>query len=366
MSFNSKPSKYEKDVRDFLSSTSNPYKFVPGDSHEVLKAFPDESVSMAMTSPPYWMQRSYSGNSRLGHEESPEEYVSNLTSVFHELKRVLRRDGSLWLNIGDTYEGKNLCGIPWSVARSMQGDGWILRQAVIWDKVKGNPSTSRDKLRNMYEFVFHFVRMSKYYFDLDSIRNPPGKPYRKEGKIVTATGVSGKKYKRQIHLSKALTGHEKQMALVALAETLRKVEMGVIPDFRMVIRGTQRATHSDDPQFSGRASELRRRGFYILPYHSKGTAPGDVWRVIPEDSWRKDTHFAVYPKELCWTPIKSTCPPGGLVLDPFSGTGTTVLAALELNRRGIGIETSEEYVRISERRIKELFMNRPLTPYMIQ
>ncbi len=366
MSFTGRPSRFEEEIRDILSSASRAYKFILGDSHEVLRGFPNESVSMAMTSPPYWMQRSYSGNSRLGLEESSDEYISNLTSIFHELKRALRRDGSFWLNIGDTYEGKNLCGIPWDVARSMQKDGWILRQAVIWDKVKGNPSTSKDKLRNMYEFVFHFVRENKYYFNLDTIRNPPGKPYRKEGKIVTATGVTGEKYRQQIHLSKALTDHERRMALAALEDTLRKVEAGVIPDFRMVIRGTQRATHSDDPEFSGRASELEKRGFYVLPYHGKGSAPGNVWHIIPEDRWRKDAHFAVYPKELCETPIKSTCPPGGLVLDPFSGTGTTVLAALELNRRGIGIEISEEYVRVSERRMKELFRKKPLTPYIIQ
>ena len=355
----------QNSIESLLESRSSSYKFIQGDSDSVLRDFPEGSVHMAMTSPPYWMQRAYKGNSRIGLENSPEEYVKDVTKILRELKRVLRDDGSFWLNIGDTYDGKNLCGIPWRTALSLGDDGWILRQAIVWDKVKGNPSTSKDKLRNMYEMVFHFVKQEKYYFQLDSIRNPPGKPYTKNGKTVTATGVSGEKYRKQIESSTALTEHEKEMALHSLEETLGKVERREIPDFRMVIRGTQRTTHSDDPRFSGRAVELKKRGYYILPYHGKGTAPGDVWRIIPEDQWRKDQHFAVYPKELCEIPIKSTCPPGGIVLDPFSGTGTTVVAALELGRRGIGIEISDEYVQVAEKRVQRLFKERPLTPFTI-
>ncbi len=120
----------------------------------------------------------------------------------------------------------------------------------------------------------------------------------------------------------------------------------------MIIRGTQRSIHSDSPEYSGRADELRKRGFCILPYHKRGTKPGDVWQIIPEDEWRKDAHFAVFPKELCEIPIKATCPPGGIVLDPFVGTGTAIIAAMELNRRGIGIDISHEYLEIAQKRIE--------------
>ena len=340
-----------------------PYKLILGDCRQVLKTIPASSVSTCMTSPPYWMQRDYAGNSTLGHEPSVQQYVSNLVHLFREIKRVLRRDGSFWLNIGDTYDSKNLCGIPWRVALAMQEDGWLLRQAVIWDKMKGNPSNAKDKLRNMYEHVFHFVRESNYYYDLDAVRNPPGKAYSRNGRIVTPTGVSGVKYRQQILASRALSDSEKQAALSALEETLRKVETGKTPDFRMIIRGAQRATHSDSPAFSGRATELKKRGFYILPYHQNGSSPGDIWRIIPEDRQRRDPHFAVFPKELCVIPIKTTCAVGGVVLDPLAGTGTSLVAALELGRRAIGIEISEEYLDIAKKRIEQLLVNGPLPLY---
>jgi DNA modification methylase len=264
----------------------------------------------------------------------------------------------LWVNIGDTYKDKNLMGVPWQVAFILQEDGWILRNTIIWDKVKGNPCNAKDKLRNVYEYIFHFVKQKRYYYNLDAIRTPPRKPYYKDGHIVTPTGVSGAKYRQQILRSEELNENERQNALIALDETLCKVESGEIPDFRMIIRGTQRSTHSDSPEYSGRAAELRKRGFCILPYHKRGAKPGDVWRIIPEDEWRRDIHCAVFPKKLCEIPIKATCPPGGIVIDPFVGTGTTIVATLELNRRGIGVDTSQEYLEISQERIEKSIQHR--------
>lgn len=342
-------------IANFLApGSSEPYLLLCGDAAQVLRLLPGESVHVCMTSPPYWAQREYSGPSDLGNEPRVEEYVEHLVSILGEVRRVLRADGSLWLNLGDTYRRKNLIGVPWRVAFALQEQGWILRNAIVWDKVKGNPCNARDKLRNVYEFVFHLVKQGQYYYNLDAIRNPPGKPYRKNGRIVTPTGVSGIRYEQQIRASTELSDEEKTAALRALAEALHKVETGEMPDFRMIIRGTQRATHSDSTRYSGRADELRRQGFCILPYHKRGTKPGDVWRIIPEDRWRKDEHFAVYPVELCEIPIKATCPPDGIVLDPFVGTGTTVVAALQLHRRAIGIDTSADYLRVAQERIVEV------------
>jgi DNA modification methylase len=345
-------------IADFLSANSRRnYLFCCGDAAEVLKEFAAQSVNCCITSPPYWNQRKYAGESILGHERHVDEYVQHLCEIFQQLKRVLRDDGSLWLNIGDTYKNKNLMGVPWRVAFALQEDGWILRNSIVWDKVKGNPCNAKDKLRNVYEYVFHFVRQKRYYYDLDAVRNPPRKPYYKDGHIVTPTGVSGAKYRRQVLRSKELSAKEKQNALAALDEALRKVESGEMPDFRMIIRGTQRSTHSDSPEYSGRADELRKRGFCILPYHRRGTKPGDVWHIVPEDEWRKDTHFAVFPRELCEIPIKATCPPGGIVIDPFVGTGTAIIAAMGLNRRGIGIDTSREYLEIAQKRVEAFIQN---------
>jgi len=142
-------------------------------------------------------------------------------------------------------------------------------------------------------------------------------------------------------------------ALAALRETLARVERGEIADFRMIIRGVQRATHSDAVAHSGRAHELRKHGFCILPYHKNGAKPGDVWRITPEDAWRTDGHYAVFPLALCRVPILATCPPGGIVLDPFAGTGTTLVAARDLGRRAIGIDLSPAYLDLARQRLAD-------------
>ncbi len=345
-------------IAEFLSlENQSDYLLCCGDAAEFLQEFPSQSVHCCITSPPYWNQRQYSGSSKLGNERSVEEYVEHLSAYFQPVKSVLKDDGSLWLNLGDTYKKKNLMGVPWRVALALQADGWILRNAIVWHKVKGNPCNANDKLRNGYEYLFHLVKQERYYYDVNAIRHPPGKPYYKNGQIVTPTGVSGTKYRQQICQSQALNEAEKQNALAALDETLAKVARGELPDFRMIIRGNQRSTHSDSPAYSGRAEELKKRGFCILPYHKNGTKPDDVWQIIPEDQWRKDAHFAVFPKEICEIPIKATCPVGGVVLDPFMGTGTAIIAALELKRRGIGIDTSQEYQMIAEKRIAEFLQS---------
>jgi DNA modification methylase len=339
------------ELSHFFEDKQIQFLLIHGDAKQVLAKMPRNHVNMCITSPPYWQERKYNGIDAIGLETTVEDYVKHLTQVFHEVKNVLRDDGSLWLNIGDKYEGKNLLGIPWQVAFSLKNDGWILRNAVIWDKVKGNPSGSKDKLRNLYEYIFHFVKSRYYSYNLDDIRDMPGKPYYRKGKIITASGVSGVKYERQIKASKHLSETEKEAALNALKATLKKVETGQIPDFRMIIRGEQRTTHSNDLGFSGRAQELAIKGFCILRYNKKGAPPSDIWRIIPEDSWRKDSHFAIFPEDLCEIPIKTSCPPNGTLIDPFVGTGTAIVTALALGRRAIGIDICQEYLAVADERI---------------
>ncbi len=229
-------------------------------------------------------------------------------------------------------------------------------EMVLGQKSGGNPCNAKDKLRNIHEYLFHFVQSESYFYDVDAIRKPPQEPSYRNGKIVTHTGVSGIKYERQIKASTSLTNQEKLAALQALQQTLAKVASGDLPDFRMIIRGTQRSTHSDSPEYSGRAAEIEAKGFCILPYHKNGTKPGDVWHIIPEDQWRKDQHYAVFPLELCELPLLATCPTNGIVLDPFVGTGTTLVAALQQNKRGIGIDTSMSYLAEAKRRLEALFV----------
>lgn len=325
-----------------------------GDALEVLKAIPNGSVDCCITSPPYWGQREYSGGG-IGLEKTPTEYVHALCEILEQVQRVLKPTGSLWLNIGDTYRNKSLQGIPWRVAlRLIDDQGWTLRNDVIWHKVKGSPDNSKDKLRHVYEDFFHFVKGKNCYYDADCIRTTPRSAKVENGSVVSATGVSGVRYKRQIELSTALSAEEQRNALVALNYTLNDIREGRLSDFRMIIRGQQRTTHSDSEKLSGRAKELRDKGFYFLKYHPKGTKPSDVWDIIPEDSQMRKGHFAAYPEDLCRIPIMATCPQEGVVLDPFCGTGTTLVVAKKLGRDSIGIDISEEYIRESKKRLAKI------------
>lgn len=330
--------------------------FEVGDSLQVLKRIPDKSVDCVITSPPYWQQRIYEDydgemNDIIGSEEAPEKYVENLMKVIREIYRILKDEGSFWLNIGDKFVDKCLMGMPWRVALEMQKEGWILRSDIIWDQMKGTQSC-KDRMRDIYEHVFQFAKKKKYYFDADAVKIiPENDAYEKDGQIISATGVSGKKYFKQIETSTVLSDEERNNALNALNETLEEMRRGEVVDFRMTIRGEQRTYHSENKKVSGRAKELNEKGYFIMKMRKTGFLPSDIWRIVPEDTWRKDTHCAVFPEELLRTPILSTCPSDGIVLDPFSGTGSTVKAAVNLGRRGIGIDLSKQYSEIATNRL---------------
>jgi DNA modification methylase len=329
--------------------------FMRGDALSILRQLPSESIDFCMTSPPYWNKRQYH-NGGIGLERDYHEYISALMTIFAQVKRILKPTGSFWLNIGDSYCNKTLIGIPWRMAIKLTDEqGWILRNSIVWNKVKGGPDNTEDRLRNVHENIFHFVKLPNgYYYDVDAIRTSPRKAKIVNGAIVSATGVSGVRYKRQIELSTALTECEKKAALTALQEMLARVSKDEIADFRMVIRGQQRTTHSDSEQVSGRARELREKGFYFLLYHPNGSKPGDVWDIIPEDTQKRSEHFAPYPEDLCKIPILATCPQNGIVLDPFCGTGTTNLVARLTERKSVGIDISREYLNLAEQRCMRL------------
>jgi site-specific DNA-methyltransferase (adenine-specific) len=330
--------------------TCHPLLF-EGDALTVLKDIPADSIDCVMTSPPYWGKREYE-NGGIGLESDYRAFIQNLLAIFSELKRVLKPEGSFWLNIGDTYKNKSLVGVPWRVAFELiDHQGWILRNSVIWNKVKSGMDNTKDRLGNVHEDVFHFVKQVKgYYYDADAIRTKPREARIVHGAIVSATGVSGVRYKRQIELSTSLSLREKASAFRALDQMLADVGAGNLSDFRMIIRGQQRATHSDSEKLSGRAKELRDKGFYFLRYHPNGSKPSDVWDIIPEDTQNRESHFAPYPVDLCRIPILATCPEGGIVLDPFCGTGTTLLASGKLGRKSVGIDISRQYLEFAEER----------------
>jgi DNA modification methylase len=341
-------------LADRTTGTAHPDPlFLCGDAREVLGLFPGASVDCCLTSPPYFGHRRYAAGG-IGAEGRWQDYVAALGAVFAEVGRVLKPTGSLWLNLGDTYRGKRQLGIPWRVAFALADEqGWILRNSVVWHKVKGGPDGSRDRLRNVHELLFHFVRQARgYHYDDDAVRGAPGTARVEGGAVVSATGVRGVRYRRQIELSTALSAAEKAAATEALDATLAEVAAGRLADFRLVIRGQQRSTHSDSPVVSGRARELRERGFCVLRYHPGGSKPGDVWDIMPEDTQGREAHYAAFPADLCRIPILATCPPGGVVLDPFCGTGTAMLVARDVGRRSVGIDVAAEYLALARERLQ--------------
>ena len=333
------------------------YALVQGDANSVLDTLPNDSINTVITSPPYWKLREYAESENqeaIGLEDTFEEYAEKIANTFAKVKRVLKPTGSLWLNLGDKYQNKQLMGIPWRIAIRLQDQGWILRNEVIWNQSKGSIS-GKDRLRMNRESIFHFVKQPKYYYDWQTILVKPNKRASiKDGKVISATGVSGKKYRRQILESTALSEVERTAALQALEDVLQAIRDGDLVDFRMTIRGQQRVLHGNSAKLSGRAKELADRGFYILKSSAEGHMPNDIWNIVPEDEWRTDSHCAVFPVALLELPIKATCPGRGVLLDPFVGTGSTVVAGLMFGRRAIGIDVSSEYLDVAKQRVSSV------------
>jgi len=296
------------------------------DCLKVMKTLPDKSVQCGITSPPYWGMRDYGVDGQLGLESTPEEYVENLIKVFGEFRRVLKDDGTLWLNLGDSYTGsggnhkehhkndtgfqgkigaekhkgvakkivnlksKNLVGIPWRAAFALQADGWYLRQDIIWHKPNPMPESVTDRCTKAHEYIFLLSKSPKYYFDNEAIRESvkPG---------------SGKR-----------------------------------------MRAPKLGTHRSD----GNYKEVTEKKFKTI----KGANKRSVWTVTTKPL--KEAHFATFPPDLILPCVLAGCPESGVVMDMFFGSGTTGLVAAENNRRFIGIELSEKYCEIAVKRISPI------------
>ena len=312
-----------------------------GDALEVLRMLPSESVNCCVTSPPYWGLRDYGIEGQLGLERTPEEYVERLVEVFREVRRVLRNDGTLWLNLGDSYvqreirirhgqhgstlrftgnkasepwargilqvgrrlqndlEPKNLIGIPWRTAFALQADGWMLRSDIIWYKSNCLPESVKDRPTKSHEHIFLLAKNERYYYDQDAIREPH------------STSASLKLRDRS-------------------KESYNKSYWG--------------------GRFS---SGSRPEG------HPLGRNKRDVW-IVPTKPF-KGAHFACFPPDLIRPCILAGCPEGGIVLDPFFGSGTTGVVAKQEGRHYIGIELNPGYIEMAKERImREAPMDRLL------
>jgi DNA modification methylase len=297
-------------------------KIYEGDCLTFLKQMPDNFIDCCVTSPPYYGLRDYGVDGQIGLDETPEQYVQKLVEVFREVRRVLKPEGTLWLNLGDSYASstkgsggpsskqdsnagsrynprkfnhgvkeKDLMGIPWMAAFALRVDGWYLRQDIIWHKRNPMPESVTDRCTKSHEYIFLLAKSQKYYYDYEAIQEP---------------SVAAGELRRFNDPKKIERG------------------MGKIP------------TGNESPD--------------ALPYEIKDNRnKRSVWTVNTKPY--KDAHFAVYPEELIVDCIKAGCPENGTVLDPFMGAGTTGLVARKVNRNYVGIELNAEYIKIAEKRI---------------
>jgi len=272
---------------------------VCGDAQSLVREWPDASIDVVVTSPPYFQQRDYGHPNQIGQEDSPEAYVDRMAALFSELLRVVKPTGSAWIVLGDKYIRGELMGMPWRVALALKDLGWILRADCIWHKPNAMPSSTKTRPTTDHEYIFFFTRSKKYYYDADAIREPH----------VTFTDKSRMKGGRN-HFGKR----------------------GGTPE--------QGKNRGDGNLHDGRWDQA---------FHPLGRNKRTVWS-IPLSKFR-EAHFAVYPESLVETCILASCPPEGVVLDPFSGAGTTAVVAARTGRRFIAIDCVEDYCEMARRRI---------------
>ena len=320
-------------------------KVLQGDCREVLKTLPDKTFNTCVTSPPYWGLRDYGEDNQLGLEETPQEYVANLVEVFREVRRVLRDDGTVWLNLGDSYYSKNLVGIPWRVAFALQEDEWYLRQDIIWNKPNPMPESVQDRCTKSHEYIFLLSKKDKYYYDNEAIKEKSiyagdDRGSRHDSRRCTdmnsVSGVtSGMKNKRSVWTVATKPYKEAHFATYP-PDLIEPCILAGCPEKVCVECG--------NPQ----VKEFYRKEKYNVGYGNQHTPKGTHKKI-----------GGVYQKWLEENPPKITIKPScgcnksfksGTVLDPFGGAGTTGLVADRLGRNTTLIELNKSYADIMELR----------------
>jgi len=349
---------------------------IHGDALTILRErFADESVQCVVTSPPYWGLRDYGVPGQLGLEATPELYVAKMVEVFREVRRVLKPDGTLWLNLGDSYAGsgqgwmkdgtvvggpkqktnmgsmqraestvgfdkprnyissrqdnglkpKDLVGIPWMVAFALRQDGWYLRSDIIWSKPNPMPESVTDRPTKAHEYLFLMSKSERYYCDMAAIAEPLARPEELDRANPAVFGGALK------HIEAG-----KQSRLHSGNEYKRKQRKPAEWDTGDGGHGT---IHRD-----GRAQEIEYTET-DNPRRNKRT----VWTIATQPY--PEAHFATFPPKLVEPCILAGCPVDGLVLDPFTGSGTVLTVAKQLGRRAVGIELNAAYIALAEQRL---------------
>lgn len=343
------------------------------DCLEGLKTLPDESVNCCVTSPPYFGLRDYGHEGQIGLEKTPELFVAKMVEVFTEVKRVLKKDGTLWLNLGDSYathggcknskhshnfrkpevaekqgiyrakpygkqlgpefKEKDLIGIPWMVAFALRSSGWYLRQDIIWHKPNPMPESVTDRCTKAHEYIFLFSRSAQYYYDQDSILQNVAESTIKDKRL------SDPNYQ---------------------APTINVGYPGGTINGNGLLK--RKGKTWDERKAEGEPMRHGLNGAAAVGagnFYSEKANKRSVWTVTTKPF--SEAHFATFPEDLIVDCIKAGCPENGLVLDPFMGAGTTALVASKLNRNFIGFELNADYIKIAKKRLQdELGMFNPL------
>lgn len=332
---------------DGQDMTSQPEtgKIYQGDSSEIIREWPDAFVNCCVTSPPYWGLRDYGMPGQLGLEKTPDEYISKLVLVFRDIRRVLRNDATLWLNIGDSYassgrgsagpsdkqssnrgtrsnifgsipkgmKAKDLVGIPWMLAFALRSDGWYLRQDIIWAKPNPMPESVTDRCTKSHEYLFMLSKSARYFYDQEAIKESGSIVSKMPDGWDTGPGAHGAYHRN---------GREKGKT------------------------DKQRGHGRRHGGFNDRWDLMSKEEQCSAMRNKR-----DVWTISTQCF--SEAHFATFPEKLIEPCIMAGVPEQGIVLDPFMGSGTTALVATRLGRKFIGTELNPEYINIAETRISQ-------------
>lgn len=354
-----------------------------GDSLEILKTIPDNSINMVITSPPYFNLRDYGSENEIGKEKTIEDYINKLLAVFKECYRVLKKDGSMWVNIDDVYVNQSLACIPDLLKIKLVDSGWICRNEVIWHKPNAMPSSAKTRFNNDYEKLYFFTKSKYYYFNTqyepfkskvskNSGCGQNSKYVSSEQEASVRQGMNKARGTKIIAVRKSLPTQEEFVTFMRDRTTSKEIaENSNIRKstaehwFRRDKGGFAYPSvedwesikwllddHSEEfIEMDYKLTEVTFETDDIMKNTDKGRLKRAVWSINTKGF--KGCHFAPYPEELVETPIKACCPNGGIVLDSFMGSGTTGVMCKRLNVDFIGIDINKQYIELAQKRIEE-------------